>query len=44
MKSNKNKDQFVLVKKEQLESLLYSYYRDNVLANMGLFEDEKSVY
>ena len=44
MKSNKNKDQFVLVKKEQLESLLYSYYRDNVLANMGLFEDEQSVY
>lgn len=44
MKSNKNKDQFVLIKKEQLESLLYSYYRDNVLANMGLFEDEKSVY
>lgn len=44
MKSNQNKDQFVLVKKEQLESLLYSYYRDNVLANMGLFEDENSSY
>lgn len=37
MKSHQNKDQFVLVKKEQLESLLYSYHRDNVLSNMGLF-------
>ena len=44
MKSHQTKDQFVLVNKEQLETLLYSYYRDNVLANMGLFEDEQSVY
>ena len=34
MKSNKNKDQFVLVNKKQLETLIYSYHRDNVLANM----------
>lgn len=44
MKSHQTKDQFVLVNKEQLETLLYSYYRDNVLDNMGLFEDEQSVY
>lgn len=44
MKSNKNKDQFVLVNKKQLETLIYSYHRDNVLANMGLFEDENSSY
>lgn len=44
MKSHQTKEQFVLVNKEQLESLLYSYHRDNVLANMGLFEDEQSVY
>ena len=44
MKSHQTKDQFVLVNKEQLETLLYSYYRDNVLDNMRLFEDEQSVY
>lgn len=44
MKSHQTKEQFVLVNKEQLESLLYSYHRDNVLANMVLFEDEQSVY
>lgn len=44
MKSHQTKDQFVLVNKEQLETLLYLYYRDNVLDNMGLFEDEQSVY
>ena len=34
MKSHQTKEQFVLVNKEQLESLLYSYHRDNVLANI----------
>lgn len=44
MKSHQTKEQFVLVNKEQLESLLYSYHRDNVLANIWLFEYEQSVY
>ena len=44
MKSRKHKDQFVLVNKKRLETLVYSYHRDNVLANMGLFDDEQSVY
>lgn len=44
MKSHQNKGQFVLVNKKQLEALLYSYHRDNVLANTWFFEDDNSIY